>query len=173
MLIASDAVAQLRITGHVEEVNMCRRGRQADILVKLRLIFKNSGPRRIIVFTSTMISGNALTASTAQPQEREWSHNLWVIRKERIPDTPSSAFAVLESGDQVEVRLNDRIFTTLLELKRARYLHVRLFTPWSEEEAAEMKSKWKEYGDLWRQALTPEPIPLRFSARMSVVQCPK
>jgi hypothetical protein len=178
VLIASDAVGQIHVTGRVEDIQLCSLDKQeANVFITVRLKIKNLGTQRIIVYKSTIVSGDALTTSTAKPQEREWSHSEWMVvkskRAEDIPDKPSAGFAILEQRNQVEVSLHDRIFGSLPELRHARYLHLRLFNPWSEKEIAAMESKWAEYGNLWRGDLSPEPIPFKFPAKPQVVQCPQ
>jgi hypothetical protein len=181
ILLASDAAAQLRITGSAEDTKLCyAEGHKDDLRLDLvlRLTIVNTGAKSIIVNKSSPgVSGDAFSADTAAPQEREWSHSDFMVIKTKkvaeFPSTPSNGFVVLERGSQIEARLDYRTFPTLQELKHARYLHLRLFTIWSKEEMDVLQSKWWEFGDLWRQGLDPEPIPFSLPKRLKVSQCPQ
>jgi hypothetical protein len=176
----------LKVTTRVLEQDYCTNG---DVRMSLRFRYTNNG-RESIILPKYSFEYFGYTISRSEKEAARHRHEMVAhISLETIIDQPfptrgrepsPQRFIILEPGQSYEVdtrpsradffmhRLSDQ------HLRKGRHVLRLNVSTWNESIALarELAIVWRQYGVLWWEGITSEPMPFTIDEPSSRVKCP-
>jgi hypothetical protein len=181
----SDLMSQqkMQLSTSVVRKEYCDRD---HLRLKLRFRFANVGSEKLILFkyslavTRYMVSRTANDATNRRYVKEVKPFVELRISKSPLASTPSEElFAILKPGDSYEINddfhlsVSDGTRDTSDFLGPGNYLlQIRVPTWWwGDDNYNSMRERWREFGYLFSDDLTSEPMPIHIAKAPAVLKC--
>jgi hypothetical protein len=150
-----------------------RRGEISALKMRLRLRFTNTGERTVILRKDCAVVRYFISRTAGDAAAQKYvTHGRFTIRpntKHEPPDgaAPGEDFIILRKGESHEA---ERELTIVLSVDGEGGVregdYVLQVTTWtwfdSEKVAQRLRERWQELGYLWSDAVTSEPMVIKF-----------